>query len=272
MEQSITRESLCEKTYCAVTHSDDAVQKYLAFPLRCKTWECPKCRKIKARDYRSRMSRMRELPALYMYSFTFDTKMTKEEAWATYNKAWNRLRTNLVKQCGKFNYVRVLEPQPGRNYPHIHVIADCYFAPTILGPATVSAGFGYQLEGHQIDSEDALDYVVKYLTKSWPTGESVRLRKENRCRIISFSRGFLSPKLRPEGWKLLIHGTDFESCLDHILVDYTWKTTEKAHVIYENEQDSSYEVHIVWEKIVPPGAFSAKEQIDDDRKNLRQDE
>ena len=51
MEQTLIRESLCEKTFCAVTHQEGEVHKYLAFPMRCKSWDCPKCRKIGQGSY-----------------------------------------------------------------------------------------------------------------------------------------------------------------------------------------------------------------------------
>ena len=263
MEQTLVRESLCEKTFCAVTHQEGEVHKYLAFPMRCKSWDCPKCRKIKTSEYRKRMKSLGELPSLYFYTFTYDSKLDLAEAWATYNVAWNRLRTAAAKRYGRFNYVRVLEAQPHRGYPHVHVIADKWFEPTWLGPECVSAGFGYQLDSQKIDSLEALDYISKYLSKEWTNETSVMLRKENRCRIISFSRGLLSPVLRKGSWEILARSTDLGCCMDHILTSYTWVQDAKPSVVYERDEGDWYEVHVVFERICPPGAFSLMDRIGD---------
>jgi hypothetical protein len=261
MEQAILRESLCEKTYCAVTHSEGEVHKFLAFPMRCKSWDCPTCRKIKTAEYRKRMSTLGQLPNLYFYTFTFDSTHDLQTAWATYNSAWNRFRTAAAKRYGHFNYVRVLEPQPGRGYPHVHVIADQWFEPTWLGPEAVKSGFGYQLDSQKIDSAEALEYITKYLSKEWPNQESIALRKQYRCRIITFSHVLLAPIVRQDGWEMLARGTDFGSCLDHILVAYTWRTDAEPRVVYERDEGNRYEIHIVFESVPPPGAFTRQEEF-----------
>jgi hypothetical protein len=210
------------------------------------------------------MSRLKEMPFLYFYTFTFDSRETLEQCWADYNASWNRFRTAARKKYGAFNYVRVLEPQPGRNYPHIHVITDMWFQPSWMGPEAVSAGFGYQMDGKRIEGPEALSYVAKYLTKEWPTTESIQFRKANRCRIISFSRGLLSPALRSDGWKLLLRAADFDVCLDHILVDYTWRTDVTPKIEYEQMRENGYEIHVVFESIVMPGTPPIRQLTPDD--------
>jgi hypothetical protein len=272
MEITPLRESLCEKTYCAVTHQEGIVHKYLTFPMRCKSWDCPKCRKIKTEEYRKRMDAFQELPNLYFYTLTYDHSASLADTWATYNSAWNRLRTALAKRYGKFNYVRVLEPHKDPCYPHVHVIADKYFEPSYFGPEAVSAGFGWQLDSKKIDGPEALSYIVKYLSKEWPSQEAVALRKQYRCRIITFSRGLLAPINRVGGWKMLCRGSEFGACLDHILVNYTWQTEGDPRVVYERTEDTWYEVHIIFDATPMPGHSNAQELFDDYDRVHRQQE
>jgi hypothetical protein len=238
--------SLCEKYYCAVHHRTGNVSKYLAFPMRCKTWDCPVCRPIKALNYKERMKKLKCLQNLNFYTLTFFHSAPPAEVWENASKCWNRLRTNLRNRFGPFNYVRILETHKNSPYPHFHFVADYRFPPTALGTAAVAAGFGYQIDSQAIDSDRALDYVLKYLTKEWPRDDSKEYRKQYKCRIISFSRGLLSPSRRVTNWELLCYNSSLGACLDHINVDYTWRTDEKPLSICESGDDLHHEVHIVW--------------------------
>lgn len=240
------REDLCKKWFCAVKSEPDDVTRYLAFPMRCKSWDCPACRREKAHGYINRMQKLNDGRKLWFYTFTYFHSLSPREAWETYNGAWNRLRTNLSKKSGGFDYIRVLESHNDSPYPHIHVVMDHYFRPTVLGPAAIAAGFGYQLDCKPITSVGAFAYVQKYLTKEWKNGEAWSLRKKCRCRIVSFSRGLLSPAKIAGEWKQLIVGTTFERCLEHIRFDYEWDTNRIPKIGYLEERPDFMEVSIIW--------------------------
>jgi len=140
----------------------------------------------------------------------------------------------------------VLEVQPKSQYPHIHIVADCEFKPSFFGRAAVSAGFGYQIDSQRVNGPDALHYVKKYLTKDWPDCEGKELRKKYKCRIISFSRGLLSPNRHETSWTLLLYGSTIDNCMEHIRTDYAWRTTERAEIIREVSTEEVREVHIIW--------------------------
>ena len=237
--------SRCGCMFCAVHHREGQVSRYLAFPIKCNSWDCPDCRRIKARKYRQRMGRIFDGRGLWFYTLTYRHFISPDLAWATYNQAWNRLRTNLVKQFGHFEFVRVLESHKQSPYPHVHLIADKNFPMTIFGPAAVHAGFGWQLSKKTVDNEDAGSYISKYLTKEWTNDESANLRRVYRCRIISFSRGLLSPVRKTHAWDMLLRGADLAACIDHIRMDYQWNTREIPDAT-EIDAGGCFEVHVVW--------------------------
>jgi hypothetical protein len=152
----------------------------------------------------------------------------------------------------------VLESHKQSDYPHLHIICDKHFPSKEFGPAAIHAGFGYQIREKRVDNINAALYIAKYLTKEWTNEKSWDFRKRYRCRLISFSRGLLSPKGRGESWTQLIVGTDFAGCLDHIRLDYTWDTARKGEISYENTENDFYEVTIVWTDR-PEGSLERKD-------------
>jgi hypothetical protein len=259
------REDLCSKYFCAIFNKQADVTRYLSIPLRCKSWDCPTCRRVKTDQYAKRMQKLHGLPKLYFYTLTYFHSCTPDEAWKTYSKAWNRFRTALAKKYGSFNYVRVLESHKSSPYPHLHIIADIDIPPTYLNKEALSAGFGYQMDKQEITSDRAFGYIRKYLQKEWSNEEARWLRKKYRCRLISFSRGLLSPLNRSTEWNSLILGSDFEACLDHIRNDYEWNTELKPTVTYEKIEDSYAEITVMWSERPPltPTDFNDGWQPDD---------
>lgn len=241
-----TRESGCQKTYCAVSSREGDTSRYLAFPLRCKSWDCPACRKIKADQYKHRMKLLFDGRKLFFYTLTFEHDIDVAQAWSHVNASWNRLRTVLNRHYGSFDYVRILEAHKKSPYPHLHIISDGNFKPSYFGPAAVSAGFGWQLNKQQVSGAGAADYVTKYLTKEWTNDEAKTYRKQFRCRIISFSRGLLSPAPKSSGWQLLSRTGQLADCIAHIRTDYEWNTLEDGSISYLREGEKTYECTIVW--------------------------
>jgi hypothetical protein len=245
------RTNTCMCFFCAVKTRAADVQRYLAFPLKCKSWDCPGCRREKAKNYRRRIGLMWDGRGLFFLTLTYFHSLTPDEAWQNYNVAWNRLRTYLMKRYGRFEYVRILESHNDSPYPHLHIIVDKLFPAAEFGRLAIQAGFGYQIRSKKIDSLDAREYLTKYLTKQWRNSEGWALRKAHRCRIISFSRGIMVPEVAGEKWVSLIAGTDFETCLEHIRTDVTWRTDATGYVVDEHTSAGAYEVTIVWEDRPP---------------------
>lgn len=243
---TMRREDLCEKFFCSVRGEVTEATRYIVFPMRCKSWDCPTCRKVKAEQYRQRMGRLDDGRPLYFLTLTYYHSQSPIEAWRTYNVAWNRLRTNISKQLGGFDYIRILESHNDSPYPHLHIIMDKHVSPSKLGRWAVDAGFGFQITMKKITTDGAFAYVRKYITKEWKNKEGWELRKKCRCRIISFSRGLLSPLPEGSAWDLLVRGSDFKTCLDHVRMDYEWNTAQKAKIDYERSEEAYYECTVVW--------------------------
>lgn len=243
---TMRREDLCEKFFCSVKQDVTEATRYVAFPMRCKSWDCPKCRIVKAKEYKKRMTSIDDGRPLYLLTLTYYHNQSPLEAWRTYNDAWNRFRTHASKRYGSFDYIRVLESHTDSPYPHLHIIMDLHIPPSDLGKMAIAAGFGYQISNKKLTSEGAFHYVTKYLTKEWKNKEAWALRKDCRCRIISFSRGLLSPKPRGGGWETVIRGSDLQTCIDHIRLDYEWQPTVKAKIDFERSEGNVYECTIIW--------------------------
>jgi hypothetical protein len=243
------KEKFCGHFYMSVYQDNGNTRRYAAFPLRCKSWDCPECRKVKARQYKARIKGFFEKPKLFFYTLTYYHNVTPEIAWSTYNESWNRLRTNLRKQYGAFEYIRVLESHKTSPYPHLHIICDKWFPPSKFGLAVVAAGFGYQIDAKPITSEGAGQYISKYLTKEWSNEKAWNLRKKYRCRIISFSSGLLSRKTRGGVWSLVTRGCCLDECIESIRCDYLWRTDTDAKVTHEAINLSNAEITVVFEPV-----------------------
>jgi hypothetical protein len=212
----------CGVHYATAWRCHNGVTQYIAFRMRCKSWDCPTCRRVKSRFYKRVIRDLFEGQQLYFYTLTYYHSSSPREAWKTYNRAWNRFRTTVTQRYGEMRYVRVLECHKQTNYPHLHVITDKYIPPAEYGKLAVSSGFGWSNNWARIDNKAAAGYVSKYLTKEWPRSDSSTLRREFSLRIITGSAGLFRkpPKFNP--WKLLKRNTNFADCIDCIRfeVDY----------------------------------------------------
>ena len=240
------REDLCEKYYASIKQEVTEATRYIVFPMRCKSWDCPTCRKVKAKDYKARLNVLNDGRRLWFLTLTYFHSTSPEESWKNYNVAWNRFRTHLVKRIGSVNYVRILESHKNTPYPHLHIILDKNIRPTLLGRMAVAAGFGYQIKNKPITTEGAFHYVTKYLTKEWTNEEAWKHRKTYRCRIISCSRGLLSPVKNSSGWEIIVRGGDRADCIESVECDYRWRTDRHPSVSYAKDDHVVFEVTINW--------------------------
>lgn len=202
----------------------------------------------------SRIKKMFDGRRLWMVTLTYKHDVSEIFAWKNYNVAWNRLRTNLFKQYGKFSFVRVLESHNKSAYPHLHLIWDRHIPVNVFGPAVVSAGFGYQMELTEIKSDRARTYVSKYLTKEWRNVEGRGLEKACRCRRISFSRDLDGGKRGPSGYECLGFPNNFAACCESIAVDRQFDPQHRYTQKRVRDFADFYEVEFEIDD-VPPGFY-----------------
>jgi hypothetical protein len=221
----VSREDLCGKTFAPIKRSRGDHVEYAIVPVRCGSWECPTCRRVKSEQYRKRIGKLFDGRPLWFVTLTYYHDQSPDDAWRTYNKAWNRLRTNLSKQFGKFSFVRVLESHKTSPYPHLHCIIDRGIPPTKFGPACKAAGCGYQIEIKPVTSSLARAYITKYLSKEWTNAESLAIIRRRHCRRISFSRDVFERKNSGSGWIALGQPCSHGNAVEMVETDIDFTTT-----------------------------------------------
>ena len=233
----MSREDLCGHFFSPIKRSRGQYTEYAIVPVRCGSWECPTCRRIKSEQYRDRIKALFDGRKLWFVTLTYYHDRSPDDAWRTYNAAWNRLRTNLSKRYGKFSFVRVLESHKSSPYPHLHCIIDRDVPPTVFGPACKAAGFGYQIEIKPVTTSYARYYVTKYLQKEWTNETSLAIIRKRHCRRISFSRDIFKREGRTAGWTALSQPCPRDVADGIVETDIEWTTTGKLipHRIVERD-------------------------------------
>jgi hypothetical protein len=212
----------CGTVFASYYKDDNGVRRYIAFPLRCHSWDCEYCRKVKAETYIKRLSQLFDGRSLFFLTLTYYHTQDPETAWRTYNKAWNHFRTTVTRKYGEFSYCRVLESHTNSPYPHLHVILDVSIPQADLGKLAVKCGFGYQVDIKAITSDGAKFYITKYVTKAWTNPISLALRKKVKARIISFSRDVSTPVKKEGGWIKVSTAESLNDSIDDIKLHSHW--------------------------------------------------
>jgi hypothetical protein len=235
----------CVRGFIAVKTRNGHSALYKAFPMRCKSWDCPYCAKIKGDQYKQRMKPLFDRGSLYFYTFTFYHNLPALESWSSVSSTWNRFRTAAAKKYGRFSYVRVLEHHHRSNYPHLHVIADVRFNDVWLAKELKTAGFGYQCCVKPVDGERAAEYVSKYLTKPWDSAVCRAMRKNLKLRLISFGGDACLGRRSDKKWSLLAMALNCADAIDAINRDRDWAHGSNSITTYEETGFDSYELTII---------------------------
>lgn len=234
----------CVHSFLAIEQHDNVTARYKTFPLRCGSWDCTLCAKIKADRYKVRMQPLFDLPSLWMYTFTFYHNKPQLQTWSEVSRAWNRLRTAASKKYGRFSYVRVLEHHHRSNYPHLHVIASIHLGDVWLSKELIEAGFGYQAVCKAVTSSGAAGYISKYLTKPWSSAACRTIRKNLRLRVISFGGNACSCAKHDSPWGFLSMAPDICGTMSAIYLDVEWRYGQSSVKTYEETGFDSYELTV----------------------------
>jgi hypothetical protein len=212
----------CETAFLGIKQKNFGVISYRIFPLRCHSWDCPDCARVKSKIYRERMAPLFDGRPLWMYTFTYYHDRPPLEVWRDYSRAWNRLRTAATKKYGGINYARILEHHHQSPYPHLHVIADVDLADTWLAGELASAGFGYQAKKKPVTSPEAVTYVTKYLNKPWTDDACKKIRRVLHLRIISFGGPDSHNKCAQSKWDIVSRDCDRGQIDCKCAIDRDW--------------------------------------------------
>jgi hypothetical protein len=221
----------CESSFLGLKQKNFGSVSYRTFPLRCHSWDCPVCARIKSKIYKERMTGLFDGRALWMYTFTFYHSRPPLEVWRDFSVAWNRLRTAATKKYGGISYARILEHHHKSPYPHLHVIADVNLGDVWLAAELATAGFGYQAKKESVTSNQAATYVAKYLTKPWTDDGCRQIRKNLRLRIVSFGGDACRRVSTKSAWVLISRDCDYHALSDRMATERTWDHGFDARLI-----------------------------------------
>jgi len=185
------------RTYCgtgAVVVIMQDTAEIRVIPIRCKTWGCPVCGPILARQWGERIAEAQpeRFLTLTCEPSRFDNP---QQAYEAMNAAFPKLIRLIRQHIGPCEYARVYEAQEN-GYPHLHVATKGKYLPQRWISRTWDRlGIGTIVDIRQIPSKrGAARYMTKYMTK---TAGSASLPFKP-ARIITTSRGFFPPKLIEE--------------------------------------------------------------------------
>lgn len=210
----------CGKRFVTLKKTVEKTTTLLSFPLKCKSWNCPRCADKKSLFYGKVISQWFVNKQLYFYTLTFYHSVEPVAAWQNASDAWNNLNIALHKKYGRFSYVKVLECHKESNYPHYHILSDKLFNASIFGEMALAAGFGYQIRIQRVQSSGVSGYIRKYLGKSWPRKDSAQIRTDLRLRVFTHSTDLHTVLQRNNTWKLLRICTDHSEALRFMLAHH----------------------------------------------------
>lgn len=161
---------------------------YRFIPVRCKTWTCPHCCRVNARQLEEKLAQGKPSTFITLTCRPSDTE-TPKEAHDRCRPKIARLFAQLREEFGTIEYACVLETHKN-GYPHWHILARAPYLPhgrikELWEKMTANSIVAIEKIRHQ---RQMGKYLVKYC------GKEMQQPKFNRLgRIISFSRNFLSP-------------------------------------------------------------------------------
>lgn len=193
----------CGTKFVSAAHDVDGATQYTAFPLLCKSWDCPHCAKKKGKKIKKIIKANFDKSAVMLTLTYQQAGRDKLAVWQSLGKSWNNLLTYIKKKLKiKLKFVRVVEAHKS-GFPHLHVIID-RFIPTNEALRTLMRyGFGYQMRQQKMSTQNAANYVAKYLTKFEWSDQAKMYRSMTKTRVVSMSRSLQMPVKIDKSKKLL---------------------------------------------------------------------
>lgn len=213
---------------------------YLFVPSRCKSWGCPHCRPLKAQIVRNYITDNFKGDDIQMLSFTLFHTGDVATAWRNIGDYWNKLRTSVAKQLGKFTYIRVIEPHKDGKWPHMHVLIKGSDKVYSLLAKCVKAGFGWQAHAVRIPAKQAAIYVSKYLTKEWPSGDADALRVLSKTRIVCVSRDLPPLFTKKSSWEMIDYGKPGKIATGKLNLLIAFCQSQKATFVLSSPHDDGF--------------------------------
>ena len=177
---------------------------YRIMPAVCARWTCLLCGPMKAAWLKRELNLARQRHALdYFWTLTIWTE-TMPAAWSdvAITKAWNRLRTNLVRRFGPISYVWLREHTKA-GYAHLHLLCDLPIAQADLSDLWRDAtGGSYIVDVQPVESARASDYLAKYCTQEATARGEPGMEHMRGRRLFSTSRDIKFAPFKAPGTRI----------------------------------------------------------------------
>lgn len=232
--------SHCGEKYIYLNKKVGSLYYYCFVPSLCKSWNCPTCRPKKARIVQKYILDNFDCDDIYMLSFTLYHTGDASKSWGYISEYWNKLRTSVAKNSGKFTYLRVIEPHKDGRWPHMHVLIKGSDKIYELFEKSTRCGFGWNCHSRHVTINIASHYVTKYLTKEWPSGDAGFYRVLNKTRIVSVSRDLPAIFTHKSEWKCNRYDDMADRCTFYLNVLITLLKEQKAIYIESRSYCSGF--------------------------------
>jgi hypothetical protein len=171
---------------------------YRLIPVNCKSWSCPRCARMKTRQFVERCKLGFAGCRVRFGTLTFDTAhFSLDLAWRSQSALFAKLVRVARKRFAFTRYVKIVEAHKS-GYPHLHFLIDCYVPVYWLSSVWEDIGAGKIVYMEEIPTDTAARYVTKYMAKNF----SSFYGSENPFRYYSvrrmcFSVGFPVKEFTP---------------------------------------------------------------------------
>lgn len=170
--------------------------------IRCKSWNCPVCRRWKTARVIDKLKEIYQRKQLYLLTLTVRRVCSAQHSYAFAAHSWNRVASYIRRRAPGTGFFRVAEGHRRDGFCHLHIIMDRWIFDGHFFDLAHRAGFGRIAHVVRIDTEGAGKYLAKYLCKDRPPAMVEALKNGRRTRIVVVSRCFGAIYPKNGGWKL----------------------------------------------------------------------
>lgn len=199
---------------------------YVLLRLRCKSYLCPHCRRLRCQVLYNKMLAMCSFGRWRFMTLTYSSSgLTIRQHALRMKKAWVEFRIRLRKSFPQLRYIRICENHQS-GYLHFHVAISQFIPYGTAKHIWHTVLYGGSVFIKEIPSKALASYLVKYMTKTSTESEEYKkaIFELGIRRYQSSQLG--NPKYLGEGWSFVCLGSSYETELER------WQ----EHVATENNQ------------------------------------
>ena len=165
-QKHVTKTISCGTGYSVVIQHFAGAEVLVPVIFRCKSRLCPTCAKIRRAQLISKFKYFRDCGRTIKLELTFTDDSPNPYLFPEYySHAWDLFLKRLRRRYPKIKYFRVVELQKS-GIPHFHILLDHYIPHTWITETFPECGGGKINYIKTVDPGRAINYVLKYVTKS----------------------------------------------------------------------------------------------------------